>query len=197
VPWVLPDTAYSLEGVTELTPPTAAANPAVSRVRSLWGSTLRPAVSFGVVGLGGMVIDVGIFTALRLGVFGHGAFIEKPLTAGVISASFAIVFNWVGNRWWTFRKQRRTDVGREMVEYGAVALLGLGVGLVCLAISHYVLGLHSLAADNIAKNVVGLGLGTVVRFTLSRWWVWGASRKHAVVGGGTRPVPIPALGTDR
>jgi putative flippase GtrA len=168
-----------------------------SRLRSLSSSTgLRTVLSFGVVGLGGMVIDVGVFNALRLGVFGHGALIDKPLTAAVISASLAIVFNWVGNRFWTFRQQRRTDVLRELLEYGAVALLGLGVGLLCLAVSHYLLGLHSLAADNIAKNVVGLGLGTVVRFSLSRWWVWGSSRRRQVVA-----VPLaaakPAIGAER
>jgi putative flippase GtrA len=155
-------------------------------------------VSFAVVGLGGLVIDVGVFNALRLGVFGHGALIDKPLTASVISASLAIIFNWVGNRFWTFRQQRRADVGRELLEYGAVALLGLGVGLLSLAVSHYVFGLHSLTADNVAKNVVGLGLGTVVRFTLSRWWVWGSSRRHRVVAGAIAvPTAKPAVGAHR
>jgi putative flippase GtrA len=135
------------------------------------GGLLTTAVSFGAVGLGGVVIDVGVFTVLRL-----GALSDKPLTAGVLSASAAIVFNWVGNRYWTFGDRRRTDVLRELLEYGAVALLGLGISLLCLAVSHYVLGLHSLAADTIAKNVIGLALGTVVRFTLSRWWVWNPAR---------------------
>jgi putative flippase GtrA len=169
-----------------------------SRLRSLSSSTgLRTMLSFGVVGLGGMVIDVGVFNALRLGVFGHGALIDKPLTAAVISASLAIVFNWVGNRFWTFRQQRRTDVVRELLEYGAVAVLGLGVGLLCLAVSHYLLGLHSLAADNIAKNVVGLGLGTVVRFSLSRWWVWGSSRRRQVVVAVPLAAAKPAIGAER
>jgi putative flippase GtrA len=163
---------------------------------SRWSDGLRTALSFGVVGLGGMVIDIGVFNALRLGLFGQGALIDKPLTAAVVSASLAIAFNWVGNRSWTFRKQRRADVVRELLEYGAVALLGLGVGLLCLAVSHYVLGLHSLAADNIAKNVVGLGLGTIVRFSLSRWWVWGSSRRRPLVAAGG-PTPKPVVGTER
>jgi putative flippase GtrA len=159
---------------------------------------LRAALSFGLVGLGGLIIDVGVFNALRLGAFGHGALIDKPLTASVISAGLAIVFNWVGNRFWTFRQQRRPDVGRELLEYGAVALLGLGVGLLSLAVSHYVLGLHSLAADNLAKNVVGLGLGTVVRFTLSRWWVWGSHRRRSVIVGAiAAPMTTTAVGAER
>ncbi len=169
----------------------------VARLRSRWSNGLRTVLSFGIVGLGGMVIDVGVFNALRLGVFGHGALIDKPLTAAVISASLAIVFNWIGNRFWTFRKQRRADVGRELLEYGAVAMLGLGVGLLCLAVSHYLLGLHSIAADNIAKNVVGLGLGTVVRFTLSRWWVWGATRRRPVVVAVPVPTTTAAIGIER
>jgi putative flippase GtrA len=149
------------------------ARPGTRLLRSLLsGSLLKTAMSFGVVGLGGMVIDIGVFNALRL-----GSFSEKPLTAGVISASAAIVFNWVGNRYWTFGDRRRTDVLRELVEYGAVAFLGLGISLLCLAFSHYALGLHSIAADNIAKNVIGLGLGTAVRFTLSRWWIWHPARR--------------------
>ncbi|MGN6444432.1 GtrA family protein [Amnibacterium sp.] len=164
-------------------------------VRVAWSGGLKAAMSFGVVGLGGMVIDVGVFNALRLGLFGHGALIDKPLTASVVSASLAIVFNWVGNRFWTFRGQRRPDVWREALEYGAVALLGLGVSLLSLAVSHYALGLHSIAADNVAKNVIGLGLGTILRFSLSRWWIWRPSRR-AVAAGIAGRAAAPALGTD-
>jgi len=144
-------------------------------LRSVFGNgLLKTAMSFGAVGLGGLVIDIGVFNALRV-----GAFSGKPLTAGAISAGAAIVFNWVGNRYWTFGDRRRGDVVREAFEYGAVALLGLGLSLLCLATSHYALGLHSIAADNIAKNVVGLGLGTAVRFSLSRWWIWHPARRTA------------------
>lgn len=166
------------DAATETEAPLDTIRPWPARLRG----AIRTALSFGLVGLGGMVIDVGLFNALRLGAFGSGAFIEKPLTASVISASAAIVFNWVGARWWTFRAERRVDVVRELLEYGAVAALGLGVGLLCLAVSHYALGLHSIAADDVAKNVVGLGLGTALRFSLSRWWVWRPSR--ATPGGG-------------
>lgn len=154
-----------------------------SRLRTWWklGNT---AFSFGIVGLGGLVLDVAVFTALRA-----GAFAERPLTAGVISAGAAIIFNWVGNRVWTFRDVRRTSMAKEAVEYAAVALLGLGVSLLCLAVSHYVLGLHSLGADNVAKNVIGLALGTAVRFTLSRWWIW---RPERVVHGQVHPAQVSA-----
>jgi len=50
--------------------------------------------------------------------------------------------------------------------------IGLGIGLGCLWISHYALGLTSPLADNISANVVGLGLGTLFRFWSYRKWVF-------------------------
>jgi len=42
----------------------------------------------------------------------------------------------------------------------------------CLAVSHYALGFTSPLADNIAANVVGLGLATAFRFWSYRRWVF-------------------------
>jgi putative flippase GtrA len=50
------------------------------------------------------------------------------------------------------------------------------IGLACLAVSHYVLGLTSPLADNVSSNVVGLALGTTFRFTLYRAWVFHPAR---------------------
>ena len=61
---------------------------------------------------------------------------------------------------------------KEFVEFLAVSLGGMAISLLCLWISHHVLGLTSALADNISANVVGLGLGTIFRFVLYRYWVW-------------------------
>ena len=45
-----------------------------------------------------------------------------------------------------------------------VVHVGLGVALVPLWISHYILGFTSPLADNIAANVIGLAMGTTFRF---------------------------------
>ena len=41
-------------------------------------------------------------------------------------------------------------------------MIGLGLSVLTLAISHDVLGLTSRLADNVSANVVGLALGTAV-----------------------------------
>ena len=55
------------------------------------------------------------------------------------------------------------------------------VPLASLAFSRYVLGLSSALADNVAANLVGLGLGTVLRFWALRSAVFSA-RAHPAEG---------------
>jgi putative flippase GtrA len=149
----------------------------------LWSKMLGYVVKFGVVGLIGMFIDVGIFNLLRLGFAGEGHFFSGPIGAKIISVSVAIVFNWVGNRYWTFREQRRKNFVMEFFEYVIVSIGGLLIGLLCLWVSHYVLGFNNVVADNISGNVVGLVLGTIFRFALYRYWVYGKHR-----GGGVEAI---------
>ncbi len=147
-----------------------------SALASLWHGLLAYAVKFGIVGLIGLVIDVTLFNLLRLGVFGDDHWAQSAIGAKTISTSVAIVFNWLGNRYWTFRRHRRRNYVREFAEYVIVSLGGMLIALICLWISHYGLGMTSIIADNIATNVVGLALGTSFRFLLYRYWVYGHHR---------------------
>ena len=129
---------------------------------------------FGLVGLIGLVIDVGVFNILRATVLSPDDIHEGPVIAKIISTSLAIIANWMGNRHWTFRGERRTHWVREGLEFALVSVGGMAIALACLWISHYVLGFTSVIADNIATNVIGLALGTAFRFTLYRLWVFRA-----------------------
>lgn len=142
-----------------------------------WNNLLSYVVKFGVVGLIGVGIDVAIFNLLRLDPARTGWWINGAIGAKVVSTSVAIVFNWLGNRYWTFRADRHKHIVREFLEFVGASLVGMTVAVACLWISHYLLGLHNLVADNIAGNVIGLGLGTIVRFVLYRYWVWNPARK--------------------
>lgn len=127
---------------------------------------------FGLVGLVGLAVDVGVFNLLLVTVLNPENVHIGPIVAKVISTSLAIVTNWLGNRHWTFRHDRRHNWLREGVEFVIVSIGGMAISLLCLWISHYVLGFTSLLADNIATNGIGLLLGTAFRFTFYRVWVF-------------------------
>ena len=131
---------------------------------------------FGAVGAVGFVVDIAVFNLLRATVFAPELIHEGPLLAKIVSTTIAIACNWIGNRYWTFREHRGRQLLREGVEFAVVSVGGMLIGLACLWVSRYALGFDSLLADNIASNVVGLGLGTLFRFTLYRWWVFAPHR---------------------
>ena len=133
-------------------------------------------VRFGLVGGVGFVVDVGVFNLLRTTIMDPSVMHGGPVVAKLVSTTLAILVNWLGNRFWTFRERRRADVLRESVEFFAVSIAGMGIGLACLWVSHYVLGYRSLLADNISGNVIGLVLGAVFRFVLYRVWVFSDKR---------------------
>ncbi|MFT4122885.1 MAG: GtrA family protein [Microbacteriaceae bacterium] len=135
---------------------------------------------FGVVGVGGLVIDFVVFNVLRASVLDPAAVDHGQVYAKIVSTSLAIVFNWLGNRHWTFRHSHRDHWMREAAEFVAVSIGGMAISLGCLGFSVYVLQLTSALADNISANVVGLVLGTVFRFTFYRLWVFRGQRAPAV-----------------
>jgi putative flippase GtrA len=139
-------------------------------------------VKFGLVGGIGFVFDVGIFTLLRTTVLSPEVMHEGPLLAKVVSTTVAILANWLGNRYWTFGPHRTSSTAREAVEFLVVSLLGMGIGLGCLWVSHYALGFTSVLADNISSNVIGLLLGSLFRFTLYRHWVYSPRRQARRAG---------------
>jgi len=134
---------------------------------------------FGMVGLVGFAVDITVFNLLRATVFSPDAVDSGPIWAKVVSTVLAILANWVGNRYWTFSKDRQAQTLREGLEFFAVSLVGMGIGLACLWVSHYGLGYTSVLADNISSNVVGLFLGAVFRFVLYRYWVFSPTRRAA------------------
>ena len=144
------------------------------------GALGRQLVQFALVGGVGFVVDTGVFNALRLTVFDPSRIHEGPLLAKTVSTIVAIAVNWIGNRYWTFGPHRSTRGAMEALEFLAVSILGMLVGLACLWVSHYLLGQTSALADNISANVVGLLLGSIVRFALYRHWVYHPGRANRV-----------------
>jgi hypothetical protein len=72
----------------------------------------------------------------------------------------------------TWRHNQGTGGPRELGLFALLNLVGLAISNLCLVLSHDVLGLTSLVADNLSANVVGLGLGTAFRFLTYRRYVF-------------------------
>lgn len=165
------------------------------------GARLFPQLlKFGAVGGVGFVVNLLVFNGLMLTVLRPSIVHHGPIYATIIATLVAIVTNWIGNRYWAFSAQRQNNTVREGVEFFLVSLAGMGIPLLCLWLSHYVMGYTSLLADNIANNVVGLALGTLFRFALYRWWVFSPSRAGSKAAretagantGGTHPDAVTA-----
>ncbi len=139
-------------------------NLVIALVRRLY----REAAKFGAVGLVCAVIDLGLFNALD---FTGAPLHDHPLTARTLSVVAATVASYVGNRWWTWRDRERAGLAREYSLFFAINLVGLGINLGVLAFAEYALGFHSGITRNLA-NVVGIGIGTLVRFFAYRRWVF-------------------------
>ncbi|MCL3862741.1 GtrA family protein [Actinotalea sp. K2] len=148
------------------------------RLRSWVTSRLGELTRFGSVGAVAYVVDVGVFNLLR---FGPGQLLgDRPLTAKVLSVVVATLVAWVGNRYWTFAARRTAAPSRELLGFAVVNVGGMGIAVACLAVSHYVLGLTSPLADNIAANGVGLVLGTAFRYVAYRRLVFTGDGPHAL-----------------
>ncbi|HKA68918.1 MAG TPA: GtrA family protein [Actinomycetes bacterium] len=128
---------------------------------------VRELMKFGTVGAFAYVIDIGLYNLLRATVLE-----DKTITAKVVSVTVATGVAFLGNRHWTFR--HRTDPGLAR-GFGVFALLN-GIAMVItvipLWISHYLLGMTSLLADNISTNIIGTALATAFRFWSYRKWVF-------------------------
>ncbi|WP_224059123.1 GtrA family protein [Streptomyces kanamyceticus] len=121
---------------------------------------------FGAVGAVGWVVDTAVFNLCL-----HFLHLQT-VRSGVISNAVAIGVNYLGNRYWTYRHHDKNRYARE----AALFVLFSGIGMIIqngvLAISHYGFGYTSPLDDNLAKNVVGLGLASGFRFWAYRKWVF-------------------------
>ena len=138
-----------------------------------WAGLMRDVARFALVGGIGLVVDVAVFNLLRSTLLADGHVTGAVLVAKMISTSAAILTNWAGNRWWTFRTHRHARMLPEAAAFFAVSLAGSAISLLCLVVTHYLLGHTSALADNLSANVVGLLLGSIFRFIAARSWVFG------------------------
>jgi putative flippase GtrA len=120
-----------------------------------------------------------LFNALVHGFFGDptGPMNDWPLTAFVLANLVGMAVSYRGSRSWAFRHREPVGAAGGRVSFLVINLVTMAIPLLCLAISRYVLELDSAVADNVAANVIGLGLGMAARFWAFRRFVFLSPRR--------------------
>lgn len=134
---------------------------------------------FGTVGAVAYVVDVGVFNLLRAEDF-VSPIAHKPITAKIVSSIVATLVAYTGNRYWAFRHREVAGHAQSLPLFFLFNVVGMGIAALCLAFTHYALGLTSAAADNLSANILGTGLGTLFRFWAYRRFIF--TDTAAVVG---------------
>ena len=123
---------------------------------------VREFIQFGLVGATAFIVDAGLFNLLQHGPLGVLA--GHPNAAQFIAAATATLYSWIANRLWTYRGRTQDNATREAILFFVANICGIAISQFCLLFTHYILGLTSALADNIAVYVVGFVLGTAFRF---------------------------------
>jgi putative flippase GtrA len=135
---------------------------------------VREVAKFGAVGAGGLLVNLLFFNLVR-----HAT--DLPVVrASVVATVVAIVFNYVGFRYFTYRDRDRSGRTKELTLFLVFSVIGLVIENGVLFTATYGFGWDSPLQSNVFK-FVGIGIATAFRFWSYRTWVF-------------RSLPTPAVG---
>ncbi|MBV9487405.1 MAG: GtrA family protein [Frankiaceae bacterium] len=142
---------------------------AAQRVRHLYATfehLIHEIAKFGVVGGAAFVLTIALSNTFHFGLD------LGPLTSFGLATIIAATASYFANRHWTWRHRTNSGVRRELPLFLALSAVGLAISEIPVAVSEYLLGLHSPLAYNISSTLTGTALGTVWRFWSFRRWVF-------------------------
>ncbi|MFE7460766.1 GtrA family protein [Streptomyces sp. NPDC057554] len=125
----------------------------------------REVAKFGVVGAMGLLVNMGAFNLLR-----HTT--DLPVVRASLLATFiAVLFNYVGYRYWTYRERDKTGRTRELTLFLLFSAVGAVIENGVLYLATYGFDWNSPVQSNVFK-ILGIGLATLFRFWSYRTWVF-------------------------
>jgi putative flippase GtrA len=131
---------------------------------------------FGAVGGAGVLVNLGVFNLVR-------NTSDLPVVrASIIATVVAIVFNYVGFRYWTYRDRDKGGRTRELVLFLLFSAAGLVIENGLLYLATYGFGWDTPLQSNVFK-FVGIGVATLFRFWSYRTWVFRALPAGQAVAG--------------
>ena len=120
---------------------------------------------FVAVGVAATAISTSLYNVFaHTTALGQGSLTQQPVAAFVLANLAGMVVSFFGTQWWVFSGRTSTGPARGFPALVVINVASWLIPLPSLPFSRYVLGLSSALADNVAANVVGLGLGTIARF---------------------------------
>jgi putative flippase GtrA len=126
---------------------------------------VREVAKFGTVGVAGIFVNLGVFNLVR-----HVS--DLPVVrASIIATVVAILFNYVGFRYWTYRDRDRSGRTKELTLFLFFSAIGLVIENGVLYAATYGFGWDSPLQSNVFK-FVGIGIATLFRFWSYRTWVF-------------------------
>ncbi|MEV0241477.1 GtrA family protein [Streptomyces sp. NPDC050674] len=148
-----------------------------SRLRHI----VREVAKFGAVGGAGVLVNLVVFNLVR-----HTTDLQV-VRASVVATVVAIVFNYVGFRYFTYRDRDKSRRTREMTLFLLFSAIGLVIENGVLYLATYGFGWDTPLQNNVFK-FLGIGIATLFRFWSYRSWVFRALPTHE-----TPAPPSPAL----
>ncbi|WP_055468389.1 GtrA family protein [Streptomyces ardesiacus] len=145
----------------------ATPRPPRAGVRGRIGRLVSEIAKFGAVGGAGVLVNLLVFNFLR-----HTTDLQV-VRASIVATIVAIVFNYVGFRYFTYRDRDKSGQTREMSLFLLFSVIGLVIENGVLYTATYGFGWDSPLQSNIFK-FLGIGLGTLFRFWSYRSWVFRA-----------------------
>ena len=159
------------------------------------------AAKFSAVNVVATVVALVLFNLLVHGVpglYGPGPLNGWPLTSWFIANCVGMAISFDGSRRFAFKHRNASGPGGGVYRYIAINLASFTIPMACLWITRNVIGWDSVIADNISANVLGAGLGTLVRFWAFRRFVF--TRRGGSLFADNRgersSVPAPELRPD-
>ncbi|MFF1683096.1 GtrA family protein [Streptomyces sp. NPDC058256] len=134
-------------------------------VRRRFDRLFREVVKFGAVGGVGLLVNLLVFNLVR-----HGTGLQV-VRASVIATVVAIIFNYVGFRYFTYRDRDKGGRTKELTLFLLFSAVGLVIENGVLYMATYGFGWDSPLQSNVFK-FLGIGVATLFRFWSYRTWVF-------------------------
>ncbi|MER7049375.1 GtrA family protein [Streptomyces jumonjinensis] len=136
-------------------------------LRMQFDQLMREVAKFGAVGGTGVIVNLAVFNLVR-------ATTEVPVVrASLVANAVAIIFNYLGYRYFTYRDRDKSGRTRELSLFLLFSVVGMAIENGILYAATYGFDWDSPLQSNFFK-FFGIGVATLFRFWSYRTWVFRA-----------------------